>query len=131
MRKKNVYPILLTTAVFLSVTGCSVGNEIPVATYESGSIEKNTEKNDGTAGLVVSEGIITRSNEEITADYLLNHAFKGSAFADSISYRMYQEADAVLSNGAEMKVSYAYMVDENCDYFHQYGSGSLKQRGSG
>lgn len=129
MRKKIIYPLLLATTVFLSVTGCSFGNKTPVVTFESDSmVEKSVEKNDGTVGLVVSEG--ETENVEITADYLLDHAFNGSAFAESISYRMYQEADAVLSNGAGMEVSYTYMVDENGDYFHQYGKGDMKIGGS-
>lgn len=126
MRKRLTYPLLLTTAIFL--TGCSIDNETPVATFGNDTAEEKTiyEKQDDTKEPAASESMDETKKREITADYLLNHAFQESASAESISYRMYQEADAVLSNGAGMELSYSYMVDEYGDYFHQYGKGDMK-----
>lgn len=120
MKKQLLYPLLLSTSIL--ITGCSIGTEIPITSNPKEPTTQETSLDDKKEELKEEKD----SDEEITADFLINRAFKGKSIADSLSYELIQEADVVLSNGAEMNLNYLYNVDENKDYFHQYGTGYMK-----
>lgn len=120
MKKQLLYLLLLSTSIL--ITGCSIGTEIPITSNPKEPTIQETSLDDKKEEVKEEKD----SDEEITADFLINRAFKGKSIADSLSYELIQEADVVLSNGAEMNLNYLYNVDENKDYFHQYGTGYMK-----